>query len=134
MDPHQYNIYYRYLSFNGTTTRYFPGTTKNQKSNIRSGAKKYTIVNGQLFRKPEEKNPQFRRVVKLDEAPSVISTYHADRPGGNSHWGRDKTIAKVKQDLYIQGLRGHVTGLINNCQVCQMARAGITTPPPPTTI
>ena len=61
----------------------------------------YCVDNGILYRRPDAKHPNPRRVVRENEVVDVIASYHSNRPNAVGHWHRDATIKAIEKEVYI---------------------------------
>ena len=82
----------------------------NAKSKFRKRAKIFTVLNDQLMYND-------LKVAKKSELGRIFEAFH-DNPTSGGHFGRDKTLSKIRQEWYWKGIKGDILKYVNKCEKC----------------
>ena len=82
----------------------------NAKSKFRKRAKIFTVENDQLLYNE-------LKVARKSELDKILEAFH-DNPNSGGHFGRDKTLSKIKQEFYWKGMKSDILKYVNKCVKC----------------
>ena len=73
---------------------------------------KYTLQNGELYYR--DTDGELKLCLAQSEVPAVLTEFHESSFGG--HWGKDVTIANLRQRFYWPTMRKDVTAHLKKCE------------------